>query len=92
MPQVAIKGIFQDGKIIPVEEIPFHENMNVIIVFTDKYNDEARYHKKDWQIAEKQASQDYQTGNIKSAKTVVQMFYEIERSDKHEISYGKKMA
>jgi len=80
MPQIAVKGIFQDGKIIPMEEIPFHENMNVIIVFTDKYNEEARYYQKDWQMAEKQASQDYLSGNIKSAKTIDQMFDEIERN------------
>jgi len=77
MPQIAIKGIYQDGKIIPVEDIPFHENMNVIIIFTDKYNDEACYYQKEWQIAEKQASQDYKTGNIKSAKSIDQMFDEI---------------
>lgn len=80
MPQFAIKGIFQDGTIIPAEEIPFHENMNVIIIFTDKYDDEARYLKEDWQAAEKQASQDYQTGRIKSAKSVDELFEEIGRN------------
>ncbi|MEZ4527528.1 MAG: hypothetical protein R2941_16530 [Desulfobacterales bacterium] len=81
MPQAAIKGIFQDGIIIPTEEVPFRENMNVIIVFTDRYNDdESRYYQKDWQTAEKQASGDYRTGSIKSAKTIDQMFDEIERN------------
>ena len=61
-----------------LEEIPFHESMNVIIIFTDKCNDdEARYYKKDWQSAEKQASNDYKTGNVKSAKNVDDMFEEI---------------
>ena len=81
MPQTAIKGIYRDGKIIPQEEIPFKENMNVIIVFTEKYDeDEARYYETGWQVAEKKASEDYKTGNIKSADSVDQMFDEIERN------------
>jgi hypothetical protein len=30
MPQVAIKGIFQDGIIIPTEEVPFRENIPLL--------------------------------------------------------------
>ena len=79
MPETAIKGIYRDGKIIPKEEIPFKEDMNVIIVFTDKYDqDEARYYEQGWQVAETEASEDYKVGNIKSADTVDQMFNEIE--------------
>ena len=67
MPQTAIKGIYRDGIIIPEEEIPFKENMNVIIVFTEKYDeDEARYYERGWQIAERKASEDYKAGNVKA--------------------------
>ena len=81
MPETAIKGIYRDGKIIPQEEIPFKEDMKVIIVFTEKYDEyEARYYERGWQVAEKKASEDYKAGNIKSADSVGQMFEEIERN------------
>jgi len=33
--------------------VPYQKDMDVIIVFTDKYDDdESRYHRKDWQLAE----------------------------------------
>ena len=81
MPEIAIKGIYHDGKIIPQEDIPFKEDMNVIIVFTERYDpDEARYYEHGWQIAEKKATEDYKAGNIKSADSVEQMFYDIERN------------
>lgn len=81
MPQTAIKGIYRDGKIIPQEDIPFQEEMNVIIVFTEKIDqDEARYYERGWQLAERKASEDYKAGNIKSADSVDQMFEEIERN------------
>ena len=81
MPEIAIKGIYHDGKIIPQEDIPFKEDMNVIIVFTEKYDeDEARYHEHGWQVAERKASEDYKSGNIKLAYSVEQMFEEIERN------------
>ena len=81
MPQTAIKGIYHNGKIIPQEDIPFQEDMDVIIVFTEKIDqDEARYYKRGWQLAEKKASEDYKTGNIKSADSVDEMFEEIEKS------------
>ena len=38
MPDIAIKGIYHDGKIVPQEDIPFKQDMNVIIVFTEKYD------------------------------------------------------
>jgi hypothetical protein len=80
MPETAIRGIYRDGKIIPQEEIPFKGDMKVIIVFTEKYDeDEARYYERGWQVAEKKASEDYKAGNIKSADGVEQMFEEIER-------------
>ncbi|MBF0101019.1 MAG: hypothetical protein HQK77_08945 [Desulfobacterales bacterium] len=77
MPQLAINGIYQDGKIIPTEDIPFHKPMNVIIVFTTEESVETRYYQDDWQIAEKQASEDYQTGNIGSAISIDDMFNKI---------------
>jgi len=81
MPEMAIKGIYRDGKIIPQENIPFKEDMKVIIVFTEKYDeDEARYYEHGWQVAEKKASEDYKAGNIKSADSVEQMFDDIERN------------
>jgi len=77
MPQLAIKGIYKDGKIIPMEDIPFHKQMDVIIVFTPQESDEIRYFQDDWQLAEKQASEDYQTGNIRSANSIDEMFEKI---------------
>jgi hypothetical protein len=79
MPQLAIKGIYKDGKIIPTEDIdiPFHEPMNVIIVFTSPENDESRYYRNDWQLAEKQATEDYQRGSIRSAESIDEMFKKI---------------
>jgi hypothetical protein len=66
-----------DGKIIPTEAIPFHEPMNVIIVFTGKEDDESRYYREDWQLAEKQASEDYKKGDIRSAESIDKMFDKI---------------
>ena len=81
MPEIAIKGVYKKGKIIPNEDIPFKEDMNVIIVFTEKYvQDEARYYEPGWQVAEGKASEAYKAGNVKSADSVEQMFDEIERS------------
>jgi hypothetical protein len=80
MPQTAIKGIYRDGKIIPLEEVPVHDTMEVIIVFTDNYyDDESRYYKPDWKLAEKQASEDYKAGNIKSSDSLDEMFDDIEK-------------
>jgi len=81
MPGIAIKGVYREGKIIPNEDIPFKEDMNVIIVFTEKYEQgEARYYESGWQVAEGKASEDYKAGNVKSADSVEQMFDEIERN------------
>ena len=81
MTPFAIKGICQNGEIIPLEDIPPLKTMNVIIVFLD--DDQSRYEQQDWQTAEKQASEDYQAGKIKSAADIDQMFEQIERC-----SYG----
>jgi nucleoside 2-deoxyribosyltransferase len=81
MPQTAIRGVYRNGKIIPQEDIPFTEDMNVIIVFTKEYDkDEARYYELGWQVAERKASEDYRSGNIKSAESIDEMFDEIERN------------
>ncbi|OQX24480.1 MAG: hypothetical protein BWK80_20605 [Desulfobacteraceae bacterium IS3] len=80
MPRTAIRGIYREGKIIPLETVPYQEDMNVIIVFTDRYDDESRYDKPDWQAAEKKASEDYNAGNVKSAESIDAMFDEIERT------------
>ena len=77
MPQFAIRGIYKNGEIIPLEDIPEQKSMDVIIVFMD--NDQSRYDKNDWQLAEKQASEDYRAGKIKSAASIDQMFDQIER-------------
>ena len=53
--------------------------MNVIIVFTDRY-DESRYYHSDWQTAEKKASEDYKADKVKSAESIDAMFDEIERN------------
>ncbi len=74
MPQLAIKGIYKDGKIIPMEDIPFHNQMDVIIVFTPQNSVESRYFQDDWQLAEKQVTEDYHIGNIKSANSIDEMF------------------
>jgi len=53
----------------------------IIIVFTDRHDDdESRYHRQDWQLAEKEASEDYRTGKIKSADSIDRMFEEIEKN------------
>ncbi len=80
MPQAAIRGIYCDGKVIPLETVPYQDDMNVIIVFTDIYDHESRYHKTDWQSAEKKASEDYEAGDVKSAESIDGMFDEIERN------------
>ena len=80
MPQIAVKGIYRNGEIIPLEDIPAKETMDVIIVFLD--DAQSRYEQQDWQVAEKQASEDYRAGKIKSAADIEQMFEQIEgRSD-----------
>jgi hypothetical protein len=38
--------------------------------------DESRYYKADWILAEKQASEDYKTGNVKTANSIDEMFDE----------------
>ena len=77
MPQLAVKGIYTNGKIIPTEEIPFNKQMDVIIVFTAHESLDTRYYKNDWRLAETQASEDYQKGNIRSANSIDQMFDKI---------------
>lgn len=80
MPQTAIQGIYQNGKIIPQEEIPFKEDMRVIIVFNGRIvPGEERYYTQDWIKAEKQATADYKKGNVKSADNLDEMFAIIER-------------
>jgi len=79
MPQTAIQGIYQNGKIIPQEEIPFKEDMRVIIVFNGKIvPGEERYYTQDWIKAEKQATADYKKANVKSADNLNEMFALIE--------------
>lgn len=78
MPQVAIRGIYQDGKIIPLEKVPFNETHDVIIVFSEDYADESRYYTPGWKLAEKQASEDYKAGRTKSAENIDAMFEKIE--------------
>ncbi len=81
MAQTAIKGIYRKGEILPLEEVPFDEEMEVIIVFNKEfYPNEARYYGRTWQVAEKQATEDYKSGNIKSAGSVEQLFSDIESS------------
>ena len=77
MPQLAIKGIYKDGEILPTEDIPFHKTMNVIIVFSPQESLENRYFNADWQLAEKQATEDYRKGNIRSASSIDEMFNKI---------------
>ena len=84
MAQTAIKGIYRKGKILPLEEVPFDEEIEVVIVFNKEFSpNEARYYDRTWQVAEKQATKDYKSGNIKSAGSVDQLFNDIE-SDLHE--------
>ena len=79
MPQVAIRGVYSDGKIIPLEDVPHQKDMDVMIVFTGRHDDGSRYHRQDWQLAEKEASEDYKAGKIKSADSIDRMFEEIEK-------------
>jgi len=77
MSQTAIKGIYQAGKIIPQEDIPFQDNMHVIIVFLDRIEPgEERYYKADWIDAEKNATQALREGNVKTANTIDEMFHQ----------------
>ncbi|MEA1992062.1 MAG: hypothetical protein U9N58_07695 [Thermodesulfobacteriota bacterium] len=81
MAQTAIKGIYKKGTILPLEKVPFDEEMEVIIVFNKEFSpNEARYYDRTWQVAEKQATEDYKSGNIKSAGSVEQLFGDIESS------------
>ena len=77
MPQLAIKGLYKDGVILPTEDIPFNTTMNVIIVFSPQESIESRYFQADWQLAEKQATEDYHQGNIRSASSIDEMFNKI---------------
>lgn len=86
MPQFAIRGIYKDGAIIPLEEIPDKESMNVIIVFIDNDDEQSRYAQEDWRLAEKQASEDYKAGKTRSAGNIDEMFEQIEKD-----SYGNQM-
>lgn len=81
MPQLAIKGMYRDGTITPLESIPFHEPREVMIVFIDNSLDESRYETSGWKLAEKEASEDYRTGNIKTANSIDAMFEQLEKSD-----------
>ncbi len=79
MAQTAIKGVYREGKIIPQEEIPYKDSMNVIIVFLDKIEPgEERYYKADWIEAEKKSTQALREGNIKTANSIDEMFDQIE--------------
>ena len=60
--------------------MPHQKDMDAIIVFTGRHDDESRYHRQDWQLAEKEASEDYRTGKIKSADSIDRMFEEIEKN------------
>ncbi len=81
MAQTAIKGIYKKGMIFPLEEVPFDEEIEVVIVFSKEFfPNEARYYDPTWQVAEKQATEDYKSGNIKSAGSVNQLFNDIESS------------
>ncbi len=76
MAQLAVRGVFENGKIIPLEDISSQEPGNVMIVFLD--DDQSRYQTKSWQTAEKQATEDYRSGKIESAANVDEMFEQIE--------------
>ncbi|MBC8181364.1 hypothetical protein H8E88_09575 [candidate division KSB1 bacterium] len=81
MPQTAIKGVSHGGEIIPQEEIPYKEDMNVMIVFLDEIKPgEERYYKPDWIEAEKQATEALAQGRVKTAKSVNTMFDQIEEN------------
>jgi len=81
MTQTAIKGIYRKGKIIPLEKVPFDEEAEVTIVFNREFSpNEARYYDRTWQVAEKQATEDYKSGNIKSSESVEELFNGIEDS------------
>ena len=51
--------------------------MDVIIVFKNHELVETRYYQDGWQLAEKQASEDYHKGNIRSAGSIDEMFDKI---------------
>ena len=81
MAQTAIKGMYKKGKIMPLEKVPFDEEAEVIIVFNREFSpNEARYYNRTWQVAEKQATEDYKSGNIKSSGSVKELFNDIESS------------
>jgi len=81
MSQTAIKGVYREGKIIPQEEIPYQEAMNVIIVFLDRIEPgEERYYKADWIDAEKKATQALRDSNVKTADSIDEMFHQIEET------------
>lgn len=79
MPQTAIRGICHNGKVILQEEIPFKEDMRVIIVFTERIEPgEERYHTRRWIEAEKQATEAYEAGKIRWAESIDVMFQKIQ--------------
>ena len=71
--------MYRKGKILPLEEVPFDEEIEVVIVFNKEFfPNEARYYDRTWQVAEKQATEDYKSGNIKNAGSVDRLFNDIE--------------
>jgi hypothetical protein len=55
-------------------------------VFYVGFQEGSRYETPGWILAERQASEDYRTGNIKAAKSIDDMFEQIENADdKREI-------
>ena len=51
------------------------------IIISCEKGDELRYYKSDWRLAEKQASEDYKTSNVKSSDNIDQMFDKIEKRE-----------
>lgn len=47
----------------------------------ENYSDESRYYTPEWRLAEKQASEDYKAGRVKSAENIEKMFEKIAKEE-----------
>ncbi|MFH1562337.1 MAG: hypothetical protein ABIF11_02805 [Nitrospirota bacterium] len=78
MSQLTMEGIYQNGVIIPQEDVPYNSEMRVLITFTKKIPKREIYaHSPEIQKALAKAETNYKTGNFKEYTDTDALFKDL---------------
>ncbi|MBU1262820.1 hypothetical protein KKG61_04795 [bacterium] len=82
MPQLTMEGIYQNGVIIPQEDVPYNSDMRVLITFTKKIPKREIYaHSPEIQKALAKAETNYKAGKFKEYTDPDALFKDLSNAE-----------